>query len=179
LLEHKEYYEITITDIVDTADIGKTTFYRHYDRKLDIFVEMHNQIFDGMFQELVNRDDWLNTKATSKLTAIAKKAVGKTGGRSSIAYKLGNDWPNAQRLLNECLTDKINKNLNVAFKGYSWTIDIDYVANAIASLYMDFLIQLNNTPDKQSAIIRANNLQRFCQAIILESLNEPFVKKER
>ncbi|WP_087020192.1 TetR/AcrR family transcriptional regulator [Thaumasiovibrio subtropicus] len=172
LLTQKEYYEITVAEIISLADVGKTTFYRHYERKLDLFIEMHRGVFDTMLQDLQCREDWLSEAPRPMLVALAMKAVGNTAGRLSIAYKLGSDWPHAERRMGESLTATINARLCMAFTDAKWAISVAEVSSALAALYMDFLIQLNSAPNQKVAERRARNLQCFSRALVLAALED-------
>ncbi len=49
LLEEKGYSAITIQDIVDRADIGRSSFYSHFDAKDDLLNGLCEGIFDHVF----------------------------------------------------------------------------------------------------------------------------------
>jgi AcrR family transcriptional regulator len=53
LVEEKTFEEITIRDITDRADIGYATFFRHYDGKEDLMLE----IFTSIIEELESLPD--------------------------------------------------------------------------------------------------------------------------
>lgn len=51
LLEKKKYNHITVQDIIDQADIGRTTFYAHFDTKDALLEAMCTDIFTHVFSE--------------------------------------------------------------------------------------------------------------------------------
>src|SRR5258706_10863726 len=44
LINEREYDAITIQDIVDHANVGRTTFYLHYNSKDELFMSCHEAI---------------------------------------------------------------------------------------------------------------------------------------
>lgn len=70
LLNGKNFWEITVNDIADRADISRGTFYLHYQDKFDLFekyvdellnelisqIEQSNQDKDKMEEEMNNKD---------------------------------------------------------------------------------------------------------------------------
>jgi len=49
LLASKPYSAITIQDIIDEADIGRSTFYSHFETKDELLNDMCMEIFDHVF----------------------------------------------------------------------------------------------------------------------------------
>ena len=49
LLDEKGYADITIQDIIDRADIGRSTFYSHFETKEDLLNVMCEEIFHHAF----------------------------------------------------------------------------------------------------------------------------------
>ena len=56
LLQEKEYQKITVTDIVNRADINRATFYAHYPDVIGLFEEVENEIVVEMFNLLSEFD---------------------------------------------------------------------------------------------------------------------------
>lgn len=50
LLAQKSYSQITVQEIIDTADVGRSTFYAHYAVKEELLEEVCTQLFTHIFQ---------------------------------------------------------------------------------------------------------------------------------
>ena len=56
LLRTETYSKITVQQIIDKADIGRTTFYSHFETKDDLLKSLSQEIFDHVFSEDLNKE---------------------------------------------------------------------------------------------------------------------------
>jgi len=56
LLEKKNYSNITVQEIIDQADIGRSTFYSHFETKDELLRALCSEIFDHVFSEGLEKE---------------------------------------------------------------------------------------------------------------------------
>ncbi|MCR5764227.1 MAG: TetR/AcrR family transcriptional regulator [Treponema sp.] len=72
MLENKSYSSITVQDIINRADVGRSTFYAHFETKDELLKEMCNDIFNHVFSdEIVSEEKHDFSHNTSFLDKLA------------------------------------------------------------------------------------------------------------
>ena len=72
LIAERGYDAITIQDIVDRANVGRTTFYLHYNSKDELFMSCHETIvseFQIRPRHPLSREELLSSEAASEMTS--------------------------------------------------------------------------------------------------------------
>jgi AcrR family transcriptional regulator len=57
LLREKGYSAITVSDIIERADVGRSTFYSHYRDKDDLFVNELDRVIEVLGNRIPNQDE--------------------------------------------------------------------------------------------------------------------------
>jgi len=70
LLETKRFEHITVQDIIDKADIGRSTFYAHFETKDTLLKAMCSDIFNHIFDKEICEYKEDNSSLQSKLSHI-------------------------------------------------------------------------------------------------------------
>ncbi len=56
LLEDKSYSNITVQEIIDEADISRSTFYSHFETKDELLRELCTEIFEHVFSDHLSKE---------------------------------------------------------------------------------------------------------------------------
>lgn len=97
LILKKGYDAVTIQDIIDEANVGRSTFYSHYESKENLLLGAQSHLADMFLNE--SRDGQINFKLmyqhAKENRKVAKAILGKKGGgiltkhiREVISFKL-------------------------------------------------------------------------------------------
>lgn len=133
LLGEREYDAITIQDIVDRANVGRTTFYLHYDNKDELFISCHETIVrDFRIGPLhpLSRKEMLSPEAPIGMTS----AYQHLQDARPLLYSIfqGKDSLMILRRIRDWNAQEIEASLRAAFDEAESTVPLDVLANYIA-----------------------------------------------
>jgi AcrR family transcriptional regulator len=133
LIGERGYDAITIQDIVDRANVGRTTFYLHYDSKDELFISCHETIVRefriGPLHPL-SRQEMLSPEAPAGMTS----AYQHLQEARPLLYSIfqGKDSLPILRRIRDWNAQEIEASLRAAFDEAESTIPLDVLANYIA-----------------------------------------------
>ena len=133
LISERGYDAITIQDIVDRANVGRTTFYLHYSSKDELFMSCHEAIVSefhiGPLHPL-SREELLSPEAPPGMTSAYRHLEDARALLYSIFQ--GKDSLLILRRIRDWSAQEIEASLRAAFAEADSTIPFDVLANYLA-----------------------------------------------
>ena len=135
LISKHDYAAITIQDIADRANVGRTTFYLHYNSKDELFMSCHEAILGEFhsgprYPHPLSREALLSPEAPPGMTA-AYRHLKDAWMRLSAIFQ-GKDGPLILRRIRDQSAREIEANLRAAFAEVDSTMPLDVPANYLA-----------------------------------------------
>ena len=135
LIGERGYDAITIQEIVDRANVGRTTFYLHYSSKDDLFMSCHEAIVSEfqsgpLYPHPLSREELLSPEAPAGMTR-AYRHLEEARARLYPIFQ-GKDGPLILRRIRDWSAQEIEANLRAAFADADSTIPLDVLANYLA-----------------------------------------------
>ena len=135
LISERGYSVITIQDIVDHANVGRTTFYVHYGNKDELFMSCHEAIvskfrFGRLYPHPLSREELLSPEAPPGMI-LAYRHLKDAWVMLNPIFQ-GKDGPLILRRIRDSSAQEIEANLRAAFVEADSTIPFDVLANYLA-----------------------------------------------
>lgn len=140
LMGEKPYDAITIQDIADRADIGRTTFYLHFSTKDELFISCHEAMvrqFPIAPLHPLSREELLSPEAPAGMTSAYKHL--EEARPLLYAIFQGKDSLFIMRRIRDWNAQEIETNLRTAFAEAESTIPLDVLANYLAGAQIALL----------------------------------------
>lgn len=174
LISERGYGGITIQDIVDRANVGRTTFYLHYNNKDELFISCH----EAMVREFpigalhpLSREELLSHEAPAGLIAAYKHLEDARGMLPTIFQ--GKDSLLIMRQIRDWNAHEIETNLRAAFPGTNSTIPLDVLANYLAGAQIALLHWWFEKRQPHTVENLAQIFHRLQRAVIIDAFGLP------
>ena len=136
LLRKKRYENITVQEIIDEADVGRSTFYAHFETKDDLLKKMCTDIFDHVFGGAT--DAGMHCNFTDADTTLETKLY-------HILWHLKHNKTNAANIFlshsGELFLGYFKESLNEMFKTYVDETDLsvprDFLLNHLSGSFAE------------------------------------------
>jgi AcrR family transcriptional regulator len=131
LVSEKGYDAVTIQDITDRADLGRTTFYLHYQTKDDLLLDHHAEFTGNLYSAPQTRDELLSpTPSPFQIRFLQTLAEDKTHYLNIMRSKDSELILNGVRLQ---LSQTLIESLRAAFPNVEPHMPVDTLVRYIVS----------------------------------------------
>ena len=170
LMGEKGYDTITVREIVDRANIGRTTFYLHYNSKDELFISCHEAMvskFRIAPLHSLSREELLSSEAPQGL----KSAYQHLEGARAMLYTIfqGRDSLLLMRRIRDWNAQEIEENLRAVFAEPDGTIPLDLLANYLAGAQIALLHWWLEKRQPYTLANLAQTFHRLQRAVILDA----------
>ena len=141
LIKERGYETITIQQIVDRANAGRTTFYLHYNSKDELFLSCHNAIVsEFQFGPLypLSREELLSPEAPARMM-LAYRHLDDARASLYPIFQGSDSLLMLRRMLHDWTAHQIGVTLRAAFPDSESRHPIDLVANYLAGAHLTLL----------------------------------------
>ena len=135
LIDERGYEALTIQEIVDRANVARTTFYVHYNSKDDLFISCHEAILSEfqsgpIYPHPLSREQLLSPEVPPGM-ASAYRHLLEARARLYPIFQ-GKDGSLILRRIRDWSAQEIEANLRAVFAEADSTIPFDLLANYLA-----------------------------------------------
>ncbi|MBZ0310245.1 MAG: TetR/AcrR family transcriptional regulator [Anaerolineae bacterium] len=133
LINEQGYDSITIQEIVDRANVGRTTFYLHYDSKDELFLSCHEAITRNFHlgeHHQLSKEEWLSLEAPPGMVSAFRHLE----DARALLYPIfqGKESTLVMRRIRDKSAQDIETSLRAAFNEADSAISLELLANYLA-----------------------------------------------
>lgn len=172
LLQGKNYPDITVDEITRKANVGRSTFYNHYQSKAQVLVEIHRDMFEHLFSGLTTLESWYAPEPPPEIILFLKES--RSLGRSPflLTYKLGSDLDYLMSHINLQLTATIEIKLRGINSDRESSIPLPILAQSISSLYSGMIMSWFTNFHSTDIQEFTSNIHRMARALLFEAFGK-------
>ena len=143
LMQEKSFDDITVTDIVDRADINRGTFYAHYKNTRDVLKHINEEMLNSVTESIeMYSADYIFINPKNLFQSISN-AITKDLNYYRLAFKIGGipDYisENKQQIFDYFLSSNTGKIIENALGRQYFLCILDFWVSGILNLYYDSL----------------------------------------
>lgn len=168
LLHRQSYQSITIQAITERANTGRSTFYRHFQSKADVLVEMHKEFFTRLALGALPASHLPTHTPSPRLVRML--TLFKEAGAFPVSLtSLGADADYVFRQISLLLCQSIEEKLHDFLTEAESAIPLALLAQAMTGVYIGLLRGVLETPATVNPEQLAKTIERLNGALLREA----------
>ncbi len=137
LIEEKGYEAVTIEDITERANLGRTTFYLHFRAKEDLFLSSHMQGMMNFRFGIYTKEELLSDNPPANMPSIFEYL--RENRTTFQIMRHGKDAPMIMRAIHDIVTRNLLESIEAAFDESQSNIPFSALANYIVGSQLAFM----------------------------------------
>jgi len=172
LIQEKNYPDITVGEITERGNIGRSTLYKHYKSKADVLVDIHKDMFAHLFSGMSTSESWFSPEPHPELILFFERYQRLGKNPFLLSYKMGSDLDYLISNINSQLTSIIEKRLRNFFDDGDSIIPLPILAQSLSSLYSGLIMSWFTKFQSSDVQEYAINIQKMSRALVFEALGK-------
>lgn len=163
LLSEKSYNNITVQDIIDRADVGRTTFYSHFETKDDLLRSLCEGLFDHIISSAVDSAHshglYSDGKPPASLFCHLLQHLQKND-RNILGLLSCESNELFLRYFRDSMNKLVREHLTVGDSGLASDVPMDFLINHITGSFVEMVLwwvrgNMHETPEELDRYFRA------------------------
>jgi AcrR family transcriptional regulator len=167
LVDEKPFEKITVQEILARANVGRTTFYTHFESKEDLFISSHEQVIRAISQSFFSETGGLQAEPTPELLLFLQL---NQQNRDTYFYLVGGSGGEVLRLLKNRIAQYLAEQLHDLFQEDRSSIPFDVLAQHIAGSLVTVISWWMDKRPPYSAQQIAALLHQMNQVVLRQAL---------
>jgi AcrR family transcriptional regulator len=167
LIVEKGYDAITIQDITGRANLGRTTFYLHYQSKDDLLLDHHTELLELVKLEGWTREELLSEAVADGLVAFLERV--SAGRGIYMAINSAKDGELIRRRQQEQMVENLADSITRVFPDRTPRMPLDVLCNYVVGAQLALIKWWMTQRNDYSAMHIAHMIQRLQYAAIRDA----------
>lgn len=134
LVEEKGYDAVTVEEITERANLGRTTFYLHYQSKDDLLLDHHTDFTTHLKLDRMNREQLLGNEPQPEMVTFLQEI--SQGKAVYLAFTRAKDADIILRNVRQRMMENLQESLQEAFPGATPHPPLEILTNYLVRAQM-------------------------------------------
>ena len=136
LIHETNYPEVNVGSITNRADVGRSTFYRHYPSKAAVLVDIHKDIFETLFTRPITLERCHEKKPPKQWVDFFQTYKDLGINPFSLNYNLGSDLDYLITNIGRQLVLIVEQRLAPLYRDRESAIPLSVLSQSVASSFI-------------------------------------------